>query len=272
MSETTAIDGAFGKVVVHLWPNPDARYAVLLAHGYGEHAGRYEHVAQALVSDGATVVAPDHVGHGLSEGDRALVPDVDRMVDDFAAARAAAVPDGLPVVVLGHSMGGIIATRYLQRSPGGVSAAVLTGPVVGGNPMFQMLASMDPIPEVPIDPAMLSRDPAVGEAYAADPLVYHGAFLKPTLDAMFAAVAAIGEGPGFGELPVLWLHGEADQLAPYHVTAAAMEHLRGPATEEKVYPGAAHEILNETNKDEVIADVLAFLGRVTGGRRDGGAE
>lgn len=262
MSETTTIDGTHGRIVVRTWSNPGARYAVLLAHGYGEHSGRYEHVADALVADGAVVVAPDHVGHGLSEGERALVPDVEEVVDDLDAARDAVVPAGLPVVLLGHSMGGIVATRYLQRSPEGVVAAVLTGPVVGGNPMFQMLAAMDPIPDVPIDPAMLSRDPAVGAAYAADPLVHHGPFLKATLDAMFAAVAAIAEGPGFAGLPVLWLHGEGDQLAPYDSTATAMQHLRGSATEEKVYAGAAHEVLNETNKDEVIGDVVAFVGRV----------
>lgn len=262
MKQTITIGGAGGQLAVHVWQQPEPRYVVLLAHGYGEHAGRYAHVAERLVADGGVVVAPDHVGHGESEGERALVADVERVVDDLAAARAAAAPDDLPVVVIGHSMGGIIATRYLQRCPDGVTGLLMTGPVVGGNPAFEMLAAMDPIPEVPIDPSALSRDPAVGEAYAADPLVYHGPFRKQTLDAMITAVAAIGAGPGFGELPVLWLHGEADQLAPYDVTAAAMAHLRGPATDEKVYPGAQHEILNETNQDEVIADVLAFVAKV----------
>lgn len=259
MKQTHLIDGSAGKVAVHTWAHEDPRFVVLLAHGYGEHAGRYQHVAEVLAAAGATVVAPDHRGHGESDGERALVTDVEQVVDDFAAARAAAAPDGLPVVVLGHSMGGIVATRYVQRSPQDVVGLVMTGPVIGGNPLFEMLAGMDPIPDVPIDPAMLSRDPAVGAAYAADPLVYHGPFLKPTLDAMFAAVAAIAEGPGFGDLPTLWLHGEADQLAPYDATAGAMANLRGPATAEKVYPGAAHEILNETNKDEVLADVVAFV-------------
>jgi alpha-beta hydrolase superfamily lysophospholipase len=163
--------------------------------------------------------------------------------------------------VIGHSLGGIIATRYVQTQER-PAALVLSGPVVGGNPAIAGLMEMDPIPDVPIDPSVLSRDPAVGEAYMADELVYHGGFDPRTLVGIFAAVAAIAEGPSFGELPVLWLHGEEDALAPYDATRAAMDHLRGPGTEEKVYPEARHEIFNETNQDEVIGDVEAFLSRV----------
>ena len=91
---------------------------------------------------------------------------------------------GLPVVLVGHSMGGLIAARFAQRYLDELAALVLSGPVVGGNPAFEMLLEMDPIPEIPIDPAILSRDPAVGAAYAADPLVYHGPFHKATLRAL----------------------------------------------------------------------------------------
>ena len=113
--------------------------------------------------------------------------------------------------------------------------------------------------EVPIDPAVLSRDPAVGEAYVADPLVYNGPFKPETLRSLFAAVAAVAEGPSFGSLPVLWIHGAEDALVPYAPVAEAFEHLRGDASEEKAYPGARHEIFNETNRDEVLDDVVAFI-------------
>ena len=128
-------------------------------------------------------------------------------------------------------------------------------------PDFEALAEMDPMPEVPIDPAVLSRDPAVGEAYVADPLVYNGPFKAPTLRAMFAAIHALANEPGLGELPVLWIHGEEDALAPLAPTRVAFEHLRGNAAEEKVYPQARHEIFNETNSDEVLDDVIAFVKR-----------
>lgn len=258
------LDGARGRIVVRRWAPPaEPRRILLLAHGYGEHSGRYEHVAQRLSDDGAVVYAPDHLGHGRSEGERALVEDMETLVDDLRAVAALAREEhpGLPVALLGHSMGGIIATRFAQRPDHGLTALVLSGPAIGGNPDIEALLGMDPIPDVPIDPAILSRDPAVGEAYAGDPLVYHGPFMRTTLDALFGSVAAIAAGPGLGALPTLWIHGEEDVLAPLEPTRQAMERIGGERVEYHVYAGARHEVLNETNRDEVLDDVSGFLER-----------
>ena len=265
MAQST-IDGARGRIVVHEWPNPEASFVVLLAHGYGEHAGRYEHVAARLVSEGAVVYAPDHLGHGLSEGERAHVDDGEDFSADLhrVAQRAREAHPGLPVVLIGHSMGGLIATRYAQRHPGELDALVLSGPAIGGSPELEMLLGMDPIPEVPIDPAILSRDATVGQAYMDDPLVYHGGFKRSTLQALVTAVQAVADGPGLGDLPTLWIHGEEDQLVPLAATRAAIEHVRGSDFTERVYPGARHEVFNETNKDEVLDEVVAFVRRVLG--------
>jgi alpha-beta hydrolase superfamily lysophospholipase len=262
MSEEIELAGRRGRVVVSAWPNADARYVVLIAHGYGEHVGRYEHVAQHLVQHGAAVYGPDHLGHGRSEGERASVADIEDIVADLhdVAARASEDHPGIPVVLIGHSMGGIIAARYAQQHGGELAALVLSGPAIGGNPGFEMLLSMDPIPEIPIDPETLSRDPAVGAAYAADELVYHGAFKRETLEAMFASIGAIAAGPRF-EMPTLWIHGEEDALAPLEVTRAAFGKVAGDDAEFRVYDGARHEIFNETNQDEVLGDVTAFVDR-----------
>src|SRR5213078_1978138 len=99
----------------------------------------------------------------------------------------------------------------------------LSSPVIGRNEAFEQLLAMDPIPDIPIDPAVLSRDPAVGEAYAADPLVYHGPFRRETLLGFGAAVAAVAEGGTFGDLPTLWIHGSDDQLVPLVHTRPAIE-------------------------------------------------
>jgi len=260
------IQGTRGQVHVHTWPNDDARYVLLLAHGYGEHAGRYEYVAQALLAHGAAVYAPDHHGHGRSEGEQALVEDLEHAVSDLrqVADIAGAAYPGLPTVLLGHSMGGIIATRYAQQYGDTLSALVLSGPAIGGNPGFEQLLGMDPIPEIPIDPATLSRDPAVGEAYASDDLVYHGPFKRQTLLAMFSSIGAIAEGPKLGELPTIWVHGDQDQLAPLDVSEAALDAIAGSHLEKHVYAGAQHEVLNETNKDEVLNDITTFLDEVLG--------
>jgi alpha-beta hydrolase superfamily lysophospholipase len=142
-----------------------------------------------------------------------------------------------------------------------VAALVLSGPIIGGAPAIEALLELDPMPEIPIDPSVLSRDPAVGEAYLADELVYHGPFQAPTLRALATAVQTVAAEPGFGSLPVLWIHGEKDALAPYETTAEAWVHLEGEGSEQKVYPAAQHEIFNETNRDEVLDDVVAFIHR-----------
>jgi alpha-beta hydrolase superfamily lysophospholipase len=253
---------------VRAWPNADARYVALLAHGYGEHIGRYEHVAARLVEHGAAVYGPDHLGHGRSEGDRVLVEDFDGVVADLhvVADRAREEHPDLPVVLIGHSMGGLIAARYAQLHGDELAALVLSGPAIGRNPDIEGLLALDPIPDVPIDPAVLSRDPAVGERYAADELVWHGPFKRATLEAMFAGVGAIAEGPALGDLPVLWIHGEADALVPLDTTRPAIERLGGERLEQRIYPEARHEVFNELNADEVLADVTAFVDRALAGR------
>src|SRR5213596_115435 len=116
---------------VHRWTADEPRCVVLIAHGYGEHAGRYAHVAEYLVDRlDAAVWAPDHRGHGLTEGERALVSDGEALTSDLhdVADQARAQHPGLPVVLLGHSMGGLIAARYAQRFGDELAALVLSGP------------------------------------------------------------------------------------------------------------------------------------------------
>ncbi|MGI8558384.1 MAG: lysophospholipase [Solirubrobacteraceae bacterium] len=260
--------GACGTIQVYTWSAPEPSYLAVIAHGYGEHARRYDHVAAALVADGAAVVALDHHGHGRSEGERASVHDPQDFTRDLDALieHVRAEHPGLALVLIGHSMGGLIATRYAQQHSGKLAALVLSGPVIGGNPAFEQLLAMDPIPEVPIDPATLSRDPSVGVVYAADELVYHGPFRRETLEALGSAVEQVAAGPRI-ELPTLWIHGELDALAPLDATRPAADALRTGSWEEKVYPGAMHEIFNETNRNEVIGDVIRFIGSAVAARR-----
>lgn len=263
--ETTSTTGTHGELVVHRWTPPaDHPYGiVLLAHGYGEHAGRYRHVAANLNAAGYSVIAPDHAGHGLSAGERALIVDLETLVDDFAAVGRAARAEhpAVPLVILGHSLGGVIATRTVQRGLVPADALILSGPIVGGNPDILALLDLDPIPDVPIDPAVLSRDPEVGKAYTDDPLVYHGPFRRETLQALATIVPVIAAADPIGDLPTLYLHGEEDALAPHAVTKPVVEGLGITSLEQRVYDGARHEILNETVRTEVLADIGTFLFR-----------
>lgn len=245
------------------------RYVALLCHGYGEHMGRYPRVAEHFVGHGAVVYGVDHVGHGRSAGERALIGDFERVVDDFHALDLAARAEhpGLPVVLVGHSMGGMIAARYAQRYGDTLAALVLSGPVIGSWEPVTSLLTYEEIPETPIDVSTLSRDDAVGRAYAADPLVWHGPFKRPTVAAFARCLETINAGPGLGGLPTLWAHGGADELVPVEPSRAGVERIRGDRLTARIHPGARHEIFNETNAAAVLGEVTAFVDQVLDGIR-----
>ena len=263
-SDEWSFEGTDGTRVARTWDNPQARYVAFLSHGYGEHIGRYEHVAAHLVRHGAVVHGVDHVGHGKSDGDRVLVNDYEDVVTDFhtlSDEARRATPD-LPVVLIGHSMGGMIAVRYAQRYGTELAALVLSGPVLGRWQTVDTLLPLDPVPDTPIDPATLSRDPAVGEAYVADPLVWHGNFQHTTLEALNASSRLISRSGDLRALPTLWVHGAQDQLVPIGDTRDGIAVIRGSALEERIFDGARHEVFNETNSAEVLDAVTDFVDSV----------
>ncbi|MFE9099273.1 alpha/beta hydrolase [Actinomadura geliboluensis] len=258
--------GTRGAVTARIWADGEPRYVAVLVHGYGEHLGRYDHVADVLVRHGAVVCGPDHMGHGRSAGDRVLIEDYEDVVADLHTVVESARGDhpGLPVVMIGHSMGGLIAARYAQLHGAGLAALVLSGPVLGRWHAVDELLPLAEMPDAPIDTATLSRDPAVGEAYTADPLVWHGPFKKATIEALDAALRRVNEHGSLGALPVLYVHGDADELVRPADTRTGIEAIRGEGLTERLYPGARHEVFNETNRDEVLADVTAFIDRALG--------
>lgn len=259
MASEWEFTGARGTIVTREWPAERPRYAAVLVHGYGEHIGRYEHVAEFLLRHGAAVCGPDHMGHGRSAGERVLIHDFEEVVTDVHTVVKRAARPGVPVALIGHSMGGMIAARYAQRYGSGLAALVLSGPVLGAWSAVEALLGLEEIPEIPIDPAALSRDPSVGEAYAADPMVWHGPFKRPTVEAFDRCLRTIDAGGRLGGLPTLWVHGDADELVPLGGTRTGVERIRGTALTETIYPGARHEVFNETNRAEVLSGVTAFI-------------
>ncbi|MET9908965.1 lysophospholipase [Streptomyces sp. NPDC006476] len=253
--------GSRGALVAREWPHERPRYLALIAHGYGEHIGRYEEPARVLGRHGAAVFGPDHLGHGKSAGERVLVEDFEDVVGDLHAVAEAArgAYPGLPLVMVGHSMGGLIAARYAQRYGDELAALVLSGPVIGAWELPGRLLALDEIPDTPISPAALSRDSAVGAAYAADPLVWHGPMKRPTVEAFARTLQRVAEGGDVGRLPVLWLHGDDDRLVPLAGSRAGVERLSGGDLTERVFPGARHEVFHETNRAEVFAELVRFL-------------
>ena len=254
--------GPVRKLVARTWDCTEAAdHVVVIAHGYGEDIGRYERIAQALVANGAVVYAVDHAGHGKSDGDRVLIGDFEDIVSDLRALHETARlehPD-LPAVLLGHSMGGMIAARYAQRYGDVLEVLVLSSPVIGSWRAVTDLLSLDEMPDAPLDVSTLSRDPAVGARYNEDPLIWHGPFKRATVESFKRTLATISEGPSVDDLPLIWVHGDDDQLVPLEASREGVHHLRGRTYEERIYPDGRHELFNETNADEVLAEVTALI-------------
>ncbi|WAZ25426.1 lysophospholipase [Streptomyces cinnabarinus] len=250
-----------GPIVVREWPRRAPRYVALLVHGYGEHSGRYEEVAGVLNGHGAAVFAPDHTGHGKSSGERVVIEDFEEVVTDVHAVAelARSAHPGIPLVMVGHSMGGLISARFAQRYGAELTALVLSGPVIGDWPLPRRLLALEEIPDIPISPAALSRDPEVGAAYAADPLVWHGPMKRPTVEAFVRTLDTVAKDGDIGPLPLLWLHGDDDRLVPLAGSRTGVQDLRGEELTERIYPGARHEVFHETNKAEVLDDLVRFL-------------
>ncbi|WP_405952081.1 lysophospholipase [Streptomyces prunicolor] len=267
------LSGTRNPITAHEWPHEHPRYIALVAHGYGEHMGRYAELATVLVAHGAAVLGPDHQGHGTSAGERVLIEDFEDVVTDLHAVAdlARATYPGVPLVLIGHSMGGLIASRFAQRHGDEPAALVLSGPVIGTWELPGRLLALPEIPDIPISPASLSRDPGVGTAYAADPLVWHGPMKRPTLEAFAQTLETVGELGDIGGLPLLWLHGSEDRLVPLVGSRVGVERLSGGELTEHVYPGARHEVFNETNRAEVFADLIRFLDGVLNSATQNGA-
>lgn len=258
------IEGSKGSIVVHHWaPVGEPDLVVLLVHGYAEHALRHAGLAEKLETDGAAVYAPDLPGHGRSDGERALVGDAEALIEDLSRVYdlARAEHPGLPILLFGHSMGGLLATLFLQEADRPVDALVLSSPLLGANPALAALLELDEIPPIPIDPSVISRDEHEQEAYLDDPEIYHGPFRRETLEGLVTGINRAREGEGFAELPVLWIHGTGDMLVPYDLTADTMEILSGPGTEAKSYPEARHELFHELDREVVYKDVFDFINR-----------
>lgn len=267
-TETAAArDGT--ELLVRHWTATGAPWAsVLLVHGLAEHSGRYEHVGQQLAAAGLEVDAYDQRGFGGSEGRRAFVDrwsvNHDDLEDRLAAVRSAA-GGRRPVVLFGHSLGGLIALGYVLAEPARrlpdllvLSAPALESTIPAWKRLVaRVLGTVAPHVEIKnaFDGSILSRDPAVGERYLADPLNQHatttrfGALAIAEQARVRAALARLS-------IPTLVYHGEDDHLVPTDASAPLGDI---PGVLRRTYPGLRHESHNEPEGPAVIADVIAWL-------------
>jgi len=269
------LDGSFqgrdgADIQWQAWlPDAEPDAVVLLSHGLAEHAGRYAHVGAGMSERGLAVYAPDHRGHGRSSGPRTQIDSIDHTVDDlhtFAGIVKGRHP-GTPTFLLGHSMGGAIAFAYALRYQAELAGLVLSAPAVvieGVSPVTifagKVLSRVVPNAGVlQLDGTAVSRDPEVVKRYDSDPLNYRGKVVARTGAELVAlADAAAARLPEL-KLPLLVMQGTADRLVP--VKAAQLVYDRAGSADKtiKTWDGLYHEILNEPEQQQVLAEMTSWI-------------
>ncbi|MFY2859100.1 lysophospholipase [Mycobacterium sp. THU-M104] len=265
-------DGVGGvRIVYDVWtPDAPPRALVVVSHGLGEHARRYDHVARRFGDAGLLTYALDHRGHGRSGGKRVLVRDICEYTGDFDTLVRIATREhpGLPCVVLGHSMGGGIVFAYGVERPDSYDLMVLSGPAVAAqdqlSPLLVLAAKVLgilvpglPVQELDID--AISRDPAVVAAYQDDPLVYHGKVPAGIGRALVRVGETMPQRAPALTAPLLVVHGSEDRLVPVAGSRRLVECAGSADVELTVYPGLYHEVFNEPERDEVLGDVVSWI-------------
>jgi acylglycerol lipase len=265
--EVTGNGGVTLQTLAAIPPSPKA--IVALVHGYGEHVGRYGHVIEPLYQRRFAFFAVDHRGHGACTGRRAGIRRFDDFVDDFhvLVERARSRFLSLPLYVLGHSMGGLISTRYALRYQRDLTGLVLSGPalIVGESvPAWQtraliVLSRLLPdLPLLPFTSGLLSRDPEVERRALTDPLCYHGRTCLGLARELYLAAEDARNHLSEIALPFLVMHGGADKEASPRGSEMLYQQARSTDKTLKLWPEDRHEF-NELDADAVIATTCEWL-------------
>jgi len=269
----TAPDGS--EIHVHVWPATAAERGVVhFLHGVGEHALRYVHLAQALTSHGFALYADDHLGHGATgtaSGTLGKLPErQNRAAVDAAEAVSRFVRDrhpGLPFVLAGHSWGSLLAQQLLLRAPHRYQGVVLTGTALalpgylnGGDLNKRFVGDETGL-------QWMSRDDDYRASFAADPLCFDiGA--APAWNLLGAAqllsLPPAARRGRLDDVPVLIVVGSEDSLGfggrgPRALASVYRRRAKLSDVTLRVYPGARHAVLDETNRDEIVAGILEWL-------------
>jgi alpha-beta hydrolase superfamily lysophospholipase len=289
MDEQTFVDTHGVEIWTRWWTIDDARAWVLISHGASEHSGRYDRFARALNAAGIAAVALDHRGHGRTgsaTGAGMMGPGSGlAVIDDLHELRSAAeakIGRDVPVFLFGHSMGSLIALAYLTHHADGLAGSVLCGVPVNVDDAASLAAVLDaaasagmrdqPVGDLsnnaPSESARtpfdwLSRDPDEVDRYIADPLcgddnpLTYGYLID-----LFDVVAPARDQLGSISCPVLVIAGDQDPAAAMGAHATSLADalkVAGVDVELSLYEGARHELLNETNRDEVTAGIIHWL-------------
>jgi alpha-beta hydrolase superfamily lysophospholipase len=268
----TAADGT-GLVGLR-WEPAQSLATLVIVHGIGEHIGRYARAAATLAIHGLAVEGYDLRGHGRSEGPRVFVDSFDQYLTDLdlTLADAEARHPGMPLFLLGHSMGGTIVALYaIER--GSALQGRIRGLIVSSatifltddiSPLLQRVSGLlglvlPHLPTVPLKSAGLSRLPQVVQAYDADPLVFHGGVPARTGAELVRAMKRIQADMEAIQLPLLIRHGSADRLCAVEGSRALAQRASSRDKTYREYDNFYHELHNEPEREAALADLADWL-------------
>ncbi|KAG5497578.1 hypothetical protein JKF63_03843 [Porcisia hertigi] len=263
------------------WPHGDGgsspvsciKGVVFIVPGLGEHTGRYDSVALLLNQEGYVVFSLDNQGTGGSEGVRLYVERFDHFVDDVCAfikfIQARYPPlEGQPTFLLGHSMGGLISTLVAQRDASGFRGVVLSGPALGlPRPIPAFARSIGHFisvwcPKMPVyrfSLDLVSHNAPVVQLVKQDPFYPKVALRARLTDELLLAQDRAAAAISTSKFPFLIVHGEDDQLCSLEKSRWFYESAPSKDKHLVSYPGAAHEVLTELCRHDVMTDVLKFI-------------
>lgn len=242
---------------------------LLLVHGVAEHSGRYEGIGRWFAERNTAVHAYDHQGHGRAQGRRGHLGRFSHLLDDLESLLRMVESEhpGLRIFLVGHSMGGLVVTEFLRNRKPSIAGAVTSGAALALSPsvsrvrMFLLRAAGTFASRLRIstriDNEALSRDPAVGNAYCADPLVLRRITMGLTAQ-LYATVGQAAAAAPEIEVPMLLMHGEDDPICPVEGSRSFEAELASES-ELRIYPGLRHEIFNEPERQRVFEDIAAWL-------------
>lgn len=257
------------KLFYRRWEAGSPKGICLLAHGIAEHSGRYQHVAGALAQRGFSVWAPDHRGHGRSGGLRGDCRSISDFVEDLRllGAKAGETLPGLPLAVVGHSLGGLIALNYAARYPAELKAVAASSPAIKltheTSPLTVAVvtAVSRVFPAAPfhngVNPNVLCRDPAVVEAYKKDPLVHDILRARCAVALRHAMLESMSLAEKI-KIPCLILQAGADEICDPVAAERFAGRLNGNGVFRR-YEGAYHELLNEPDRERAVRDLCDWL-------------
>ena len=262
-----------GRIRLHYrtWEVPDAEAAILVVHGLFEHGARYVELAEVMASSRFSTFAFDLRGHGASEGRRGHTSRFDVLLQDLDRFRREVqglLPVGTPMFLLGHSMGGLVALRYLEEYDAPFAGAVITSPWLGtaynaprwkvllGN-VFNHVLPAFPF-SVKLDPADLTHDEERAAAYRDDPGIHSTITPRMFTELSGAIETAFRRGDRI-KVPVLFLLAGEDTVVSTERSLAFARSLDTPAVSVEVLDGMRHEILQERDRGEVLNEVRDWI-------------